>query len=196
MATVASPYGLLPVGMTGSRYNNSGVNRFTLISNSANAFYYGCPVTIAAGVVTPLSATITAGTAAGAALGVFVGCEYNDPVMNYRIENNYLPANAITNGYTGVNLFITDDYDATFMLQADGAVANTARGRNIALQTFTGNAITHKSNITGISAGVAVTATLAMKIVGANNDTWGDAFTDLIVKWNFGSHLYQLPLSL
>lgn len=196
MATVASPYGLVPVSMTGSRYNNHGVNRFSLISNSSAAFYYGCPVTIAAGVVTPLSATITAGTASGATIGVFVGAEYDDPVMNYRLENNYLPANAISNGYGNVKLFIVDDPDAVFMLQADGSVANTARGRNIALQTFTGNTTTHKSNITGISGGIAVTATLAMKIVGANNDTWSDTYTDLLVKWNFGSHLYTLPLSL
>lgn len=196
MATAASPYGLLPVSLTGSRYNNQSATRFPLISNSANAFYYGCPVTIAAGVVTPLSATITAGTASGATIGVFVGAEYNDPVMNYRIENNYLPANAISNGYSGVNLFIADDPDMVFMLQADGVVANTARGRNIALQTFTGSTLTHKSNITGISAGVAVTATLAMKIIGANDERWSEAFTDLLVKWNFGSHLYTLPLSL
>lgn len=194
MATVASPYGLLPVQMTGSRYNSHGVRRFPLISNSSAAFYYGCPVTVASGVVSPLSATVTAGTAAGAALGIFVGAEYIEPGMGYSLQNNYVPANAITNGYTNVNLFIVDDPEVIMMIQADGSVANTAVGKNVAMQTFTGSTTTHKSNITAISGGIAATATLALRIVGARDDKWGEAYTDLLVKWNFGAHVYQLPL--
>lgn len=197
MALVASPYGMLPVKMTGSRYDSHGVNRYPLISNSSSAFYFGCVVTMAAGVITPVSASPTAGTAAGAALGIFMGCEYDSPELNYRLSNNYLVANAITAGATNVQMFICDDPDAVFQVQSAGNTARTAVGSNMALQTFTGSTTTHKSNTTVIAT-AATTNTYALRLVGAVDDKWYDATTnpypDLLVRWNFGAHVYHLPL--
>jgi hypothetical protein len=156
--------------------------------NSATAIFTGDIVLIgaaSAGQPTPATATVT--TSTGGVLGVCVGVRYVDPVLKYAVNASYLPANAITNGYTDVFIIVNDDPDQLYAIQATGSVANTTRGWQAPVDMGTaGSTATGQS---GVRLGTpAKTATLAMRIVDFIDA--GSNYTDCIVKFNAGVHMY------
>ena len=93
--------------------------------------------------------------------------------------------------------YIVDDPDVIFMAQADGAVTQADLGQNTnfaAVQaTDTGDTTTGNSN-SAVSSTTATTATIAFRIVDfvdSPTSTVGDAFTDLLIKFNAGIHSYD-----
>lgn len=219
MSNVVSPYGLRPINLIGGQAFNGGVIReFRMTSNSANAIFYGDLVKIASGqpsaVVTgdsPVAMNLgtTAGNATSGAprgvVGVCVGVSYVDPVLKYQVFAQYLPANAVTNGYTNIRVRVMDDPDALFIIQTATAVGSfsggvyAAVGRNVAISFATaGSTTTGNSGLaadTGANWGsIAVTSTLALRIVDIASDSATDTYPDLIVKLNTGFHSYQNPV--
>jgi hypothetical protein len=209
MAAVSSPFGLRPVNLIGSQpFNGGNIREIKLSTNVATAFYTGDVVQLSsAGNPAPLTTTPTAGTTAGI-IGVCVGVRYVDPVLKYTVHSQFLPAGAITAGYTNVFIKVVDDPDALFMVQgsaAFGTLTNSASGaigKNAALGNFGGSATTGLSTINlvvGNNGGsLASTPTLAMRIVDVvNNASDGgypasptEPFPDIIVKFNQGVHSY------
>jgi hypothetical protein len=137
-----------------------------------------------------------------------------DPVMKYQIHAQYLPANAITNGYTQVYVKVYEDPDALFLIQGNAQISatlNTALasiGKNAAIAYSAGSTTTGVSANTLTTSTIAVTASLALRIVdfywgqsaAANNPSGNssatDLFPDLIVKFNHGLHAYYTSLGL
>jgi hypothetical protein len=126
-------------------------------------------------------------------IGVFVGCSYYN-AQGQLIFSQYYPANT-----TGVvQAFVIDDDRAVFQVQADGSVAQTGLGMNAILaavqSTSTGSTTTGNSN-SAISATLAATSGYAFRVVGFANvpgfSQVGDAYTDVLVKFNPGSHSYS-----
>lgn len=189
MANVASPYGLRPVKMLGGRpYSGGSIRHIPMTVNSATAVYTGDVIDIgaaSAGQPAAISATVT--TASAGVIGVCVGVSYVDPVLKYEIFSQYLPANAITAGYTNVKIHVCDDPDQLYQVQAAGSVAATVLGKFAALENFGGNAKTGLSTIRLSTP--ANTTTLAVRIVDFVDA--GSNFTDCIVKFNAGVHMYQ-----
>jgi hypothetical protein len=106
---------------------------------------------------------------------------------------NFLPVNAISAGYTNVMIRVVEDPDQLYQVQGDGAVAATEIGMNAPLTNFGGSTTTGNSTIALDASATANTATLAVRIVDLVNgpfSTPGDAYTDCIVKFNFGVHSY------
>lgn len=202
MAATSSPYGLKPINLIGGQAFNGGVIRdIKLSTNNSAAFYTGDVIQLsAAGNPQALAATITTGTTVGV-IGVCLGVSYVDPNLKYQVFAQYLPANAITGGYTNVFIRVCDDPDQLYQIQGSAAFgsltngANGAVGKNAALGNFGGNATTGLSTINlvvGANGGsLADTATLAMRIVDVVGETATDAYPDLIVKFNEGAHSYQ-----
>lgn len=200
MAAVASPYGLLPVNLQGGQaFNGGAVREIAMTVNSATGFFNGDLVNITAGAPTPITATPTTTANGNTPVGVFVGCRYIDPVLKQLQFSNFLPAGAITAGYTQVWIRVVDDPDQLFMVQADGAVTRANIGSNSTLGGFSaGSTSTGKSAVKLLSAGIAGTNTLAVRIVDLVNNIAtlpagsapGDAFTDCIIKFNQGVHAY------
>ena len=92
--------------------------------------------------------------------------------------------------------YIVDDPDVVFQVQADGAVTQADLGQNVKLaavqSTSTGDTTTGNST-TAVSATTASTSGFAFRIVDfvdAPGSTIGDAYTDLLVKFNPDSHSY------
>ena len=87
-----------------------------------------------------------------------------------------------------------DDPDVLFEMQSDGSAAQTVIGNNVAVvQTAGTTAIGTSKNAVDISTIAATTATLPVRIVDISpksDNTAGDAFTDLVVKFNAG-HLMR-----
>lgn len=201
MAATSTPYGLKPINLIGGQAFNGGVIReFVLSTNVATAFYTGDVVALSsAGNPASIAATPTAGTTAGI-VGVVVGVSYVDPALKYQVYGQYLPANAITGGYTNVTIHVCDDPDQLYQIQGSAAFGTLtngpagAVGKNAALGNFGGNATTGNSTVNlvvGANGGsLASTATLAMRVVDVVAASATDNYPDLIVKFNQGTHSY------
>lgn len=201
MASTSSPYGLKPVNLIGGQAFNGGVIRdIKLSTNNSGAIYTGDVIQLtSAGNPQALGATITTGTTVGV-IGVCLGVSYVDPNLKYQVYSQYLPADAITGGYTNVFIRVCDDPDQLFQIQGSAAFgsltngANGAVGKNAALGNFGGNATTGLSTVNlvvGANGGsLADTATLAMRIVDVVAESATDSYPDLIVKFNQTAHSY------
>jgi hypothetical protein len=183
MASTASPYGLRPVNLIGGQ-PYAGSTRLVKINNAYAAnIFYGQPVSVnASGVV--IADTGTSNVAATGVVGVFVGCTYTDPNLKYKIFKQYWPTGTVA---TDAYAYVVDDPDVVMQIQADDAVAQTDLGANIGFSTFSGDTATGNSETSADVASIATTATLPLRIVGfvdGPESTVGDAYTDILVKWN------------
>jgi hypothetical protein len=195
MASTASPYGLRAVNELGG-LPYAGSTRTFLINPagySSNIFNGSIVAVVSSGYLEMVttngdnSTPFPAGT-----IGVFVGCSYYN-TQGVLIFSQYYPS-----GTTGVvQAFVIDDDRTVFQVQAAGSLAQTALGQNAILNavqsTSTGSTQNGNSN-TAISTSTAVTATYGLKIVGFVQgpfSTVGDAYTDVLVKFNVGSHAYN-----
>jgi hypothetical protein len=93
--------------------------------------------------------------------------------------------------------YIVDDPDVIFMAQADAAVTQADLGQNThlaAVQSTTTGDTTNGNSNTAVDATTATTNTFAFRIVDfvdSPTSTVGDAFTDLLIKFNAGVHSYN-----
>jgi hypothetical protein len=195
MATTASPYGLLPLNLIGGQsFTGGSIRDYAMTVNSSTAIFKGDVVAIgvaSGGQPTALTATPT--TSTRGLVGVAVGVSYVDPVLKYQVYANFLPANAISAGYTNVAIRVVEDPDQLYQVQADGAITLAQIGLNAELTNFGGSTTTGNSTIALESTTPANTSTFAVRIVDLVNgpfSTPGDAKTDCIVKFNFGVHSY------
>ena len=202
MASVASPYGLKPVNLIGGQPYAGAFREIKLSTNNSAAIFAGDVIQLtSAGNPQALTATITTGTTAGV-IGVCVGVRYVNPATKQSNWGQYLPANAITGGYSDVYIRVVDDPDAIFQVQgsaAFGTLTNGAAGavgKNAALGNFSaGSTATGNSGVNvvvGANGGsLANTATLAVRIVDVVAETAGDTYPELLVKFNMGAHSYN-----
>lgn len=196
MASTATPYGLRPVGMMGGRpYTGGSTRAIKIASGYGTNIYTGSIVSIVAGGTIEIVTTngdnstpFPAGT-----IGVFMGCEYTDPNSKQKLRSNYWPTGTVASDAVA---FVVDDPSVLFQVQANGAVTQEDLGQNTYLaavqSTSTGSTLTGNST-SAVTATTGTTATWAFRIVdfvNAPGSTVGDAYTDLIVKFNPGQHSY------
>lgn len=194
MSTVQAPYGLRPINLIGGQSFTGGtIRKYAMTTNSATGIFFGDVVQIADGQPSALTATPT--TSSVGVVGVCVGVQYTDPTLKYSQWAQFLPANAVSSGYTNIYVSVIDDPDQLYQVQADGSVTAADIGNNAALGNFSNGSTTTGNSKVNVSATTANTSTLAVRIVdlvdGAPTfSTPGDAYTDCIVKFNFGVHSY------
>ena len=196
MASTASPYGLKAVNELGGLPYAGSTRTFLIDPAGYNTnIFNGTIVAInTSGYINIVttngdnSTPFPAGT-----IGVFVGCSYYN-AQGQLIFSQYYPANT-----TGVvQAFVVDDDRAVFQVQANGSVGQTGLGMNAILanvqSTSTGSTTTGNSNV-AISSTLAATSGYAFRIVGFANvpgfSQVGDEYTDVLVKFNPGSHSYS-----
>jgi len=195
MAATSAPYGLKPIILAGGSPRGQA-SAFRLIANTATAFFNGDIVNIGAGVATPVGATPTTTRNGNSPTGIFVGCEYTDANGQLQ-EAQYFPAAGYTayQAYGPITLFVIDDPDIRFQIQADGAVENTDIGKNAALTNFgAGSTTTGNSKVQLDQSTIDTTNTLGVRIVGISplvGNAAGDAYTDVICIWNQNVHTYR-----
>ena len=210
MATVSSPYGLKPISMIGGQSFTGGtIREYLMTTNNTAAIYNGDLVQLgAAAAGQPTVVTATPTTSSVGIVGVCVGVRYQlaGQQLGYPLFAQYLPANAVTAGYTNIFIRVVEDPDQLYQVQSLGSISYGSIGKTIALANFsagtsssTGNT-TSGNSVVALSATVANTSALACKIVDLVNSSStfggnfpsnpGDAYTDCIVKLNFGVHSY------
>jgi len=205
MAATASPYGLKAVNELGGLPYAGSTRSFLIDPAGYNTnIYNGTIVYVNSSgylnIVTGTGADGTtnsfpgSGTLTGA-VGVFVGCTYTN-AQGQIIYSQYYPANTASVQGSSISAYVIDDDRAVFQVQANGSMAQTTLGNNVYLanaqSTSTGSTTTGNSNIAVSTS--SVTTTAAFRIIGFVNSTTsqvGDAYTDLLVKFNPGYHSYS-----
>tara|TARA_R100000951_G_C2615995_1_gene172784 strand:+ start:206 stop:808 length:603 start_codon:yes stop_codon:yes gene_type:complete len=194
MASTATPYGLKPINEIGGLPYAGSTRKLPITSGFGTNLYYGAVVCIAANGTIELVTTngdnstpFPAGT-----IGVFMGCSYTDATLGF-VNRQYWPTGTVADDALA---FIVDDPNTLFQAQAAGSITQADLGQNThfdAVQsTSTGSTSTGNSN-TALDATTDTTAGWAFRIVDfvdAPGSEVGDAYTDVIVKFNPGSHSY------
>ena len=198
MASTASPYGLRAVNHIGGTPYAGSTRLLPIASGYGTNLFNGTVVLIGTDGTIQLMPSI--GSAAdpfdAGTIGVFVGCTYSDPVTKVLTFNQYWPAGTAA---SDARAYVIDDPEVVFMVQADASVAQTGLGGNIPLAEVqsgtTGSTTTGNSDVAG-DATYAATSGIALRIVDfvdSPTSAVGDAFTDLLVKFNPVAHSYTNP---
>jgi hypothetical protein len=206
MASTASPYGFKAVNELGGLPYAGSTRSFPLNPAGYNTNIFNGSIVYVASTGYLQLATATgadgttnafpAGTTLTGAVGVFVGCSYVN-AQGQTIYSQYYPANALN-----AVAFVIDDDRAVFQVQANGSVTQAQLGENVFLanaqSTSTGSTTSGNSNVAVSST--SQTTTAAFRIVGFANvagfSTVGDAYTDILVKFNPGYHSYSNAVGL
>jgi hypothetical protein len=199
MATSATPYGFKPVGLIGGQSYAGSTRQIKIASAYGTNIYSGSIVAVVAAGTLEIVTTI--GSAASpfpaGTVGVFVGCSYTDPSTSQKTFKQNWPTGTVATDAVG---YVVDDPDVLFMVQADGAVPQSALGSNAPLaavqSTSTGSTTTGNST-SALDATVAVTSGVSFRVVDfvdSTTSTVGDAYTDVIVKFN--NHSYYNPTGI
>lgn len=198
MSATAAPYGLKPVGLIGGQPYTGAFREYKMTVNSATGIFNGDIVGLKAGQPTAGAASPTTTISDNTPIGVCVGVRYVTPGLKQPMHAQYLPAGAITAGYTDVFIKVADDPDLVFMIQGAGQIDRADIGLNAALGNFgAGSTVTGNSKLNLVDP--ATTNTLAMRVVDVvdnvgNGSVPSDAYTDVLVKFNVGVHQYQVVL--
>jgi hypothetical protein len=200
MASTASPYGFRAVNELGGLPYAGSTRQFLIDPAGYNTnIFNGSIVAInTAGYINIVttngdnSTPFPAGT-----IGVFVGCSFTN-AQGQIIYSQFYPANTASVQGSAITAYVIDDDRAVFQVQANGSMAQTTLGMNVNLRavqsTSTGSTTTGNST-TAVSATAAATSGIAFRVVGFADTPGfsqvGDAFTDILVKFNPGAHSYS-----
>ena len=188
MATTASPYGLRAVNELGGLPYAGSTRTFTIDPAGTTAnMYNGTVVGInSSGYLAPVDTDGSDGTTnALSAVGVFVGCSYVN-AQGQQIWAQYYPT-----GTTGVvTATVVDDDRTVFQCQANGVISQNELGKNVYFASASQSGSTTTGNSSNAVVAVSVSTAAAFKIVGFASGP-GDAYTDVLVKFNPGQHAYN-----
>ena len=205
MASTATPYGLRPVNRIDGMAYAGATSQFLIDpAGEATNLFYGQVVIIGAdgyiALSTATGADVTTNNLGGdgvGAIGVFVGCSYIN-AQGQQIYGQYYPS-----GTTGVvTAYVITDPSVTFQAQLDGSGAQTVLGTNTffaAVQSTSTGSTTTGNSTSALDATVQAAAA-AFRIVGFVDmegfSEVGDAFTDVLVKFNPSAHSYTNNVGL
>jgi hypothetical protein len=200
MASTAAPYGLKPVKRVDGMPYAGATEQFLIDpAGEATNIFNGQVVIVGAdgylAISTATGADITTNNLGGSgvgAIGVFVGCEYIN-AQGQLIHSQYYPS-----GTTGVvKAYVVTDPNVVFQGQLDGSGAQTVLGTNtfFAAVQSTSTGSTQTGNSTSALESTVVTTAAAFRIVGFAS-TPGDAYTDVLVKFNPSAHSYLNAVGL
>ena len=207
MASTASPYGLKAVNELGGLPYAGSTRSFLFdpAGYGANVYNGSLVYVKSTGYIEIVTATgadattngFPVGTANTGAVGVFVGCSFVN-AQGQTIFSQYYPS-----GSLNATAFVIDDDRTVFQVQSAGTVTIAALGANVFFTTgavATGSTTTGNSTASVVAGASAVTTTAAFRVVGFVNmqgfSVVGDAYTDILVKFNPGYHSYSNAVGL
>jgi len=177
---VPSTYGFRPVNLIGGQVFSGSTRQIPIQYGFGTNIFYGDIVGISRGFITRSTVTTGAGATTGAAgngtVGVFLGCNYTDPVTKQKRYSQYWPASTLAGDAYAV---VTDDPDTLFQVAvastqgatAIGSVATAMIGLNIAGSDLAGSVNTGDSYNGVLASNVGNNATLPFRIVDLKRDT-------------------------
>lgn len=210
MAATASPYGFKPVNLVGGLPYAGSTRQVPIASGYGTNIFNGSLVYVnadgALAIATSTGADATTngfptGTANTGCVGVFVGCSFTNPTTKQLQFSQYWPTGTVASDAVG---YVVDDDRVVFQVQSAGTVAATALGANFFLSavqsTSTGSTTTGNSTTAVCTGANSVQTTAAFRCVGFVDmkgfSVVGDAYTDILVKFNPGYHSYSNAVGL
>lgn len=202
MANSATPYGMVPVNLTGGIPFAGSTRMLPIASNYNTSIFFGDVVKCAnTGYIQK-----DTGTATLTPIGVFLGCMWLD--ATYGLTNRqYYPANTVPANSQDIIAVVCDDPNTIFRIQGSAGMTQTMLFNNAGVVQGAGSTITGDSGVTLDVSSVADTNTLPLRIVGwaGTNQSLtrgagigqgclapGDSYPDVLVRWNFGMHRYEV----
>ena len=194
MANIDSSYGLRPISRQGSSVSSNGMTEYRIAAGNTNPIFHGMAVIpLAGGVIDDLQAAAGGNVSI---VGVFGGCEYVSATTGKPTWSNYWPGSGANTDHP-VKAFVYDDPNQLFQIATSNVVAGqdteaevrTSVFANIALATGnSGSTATGLSSATADLNTVNTTNTLALRIMGIQDDAGNSDFTEagipLIVRIN------------
>ena len=200
--SVTSPYGLIPINLIGGQVFAGATRQLPIATNSSTAIFYGDVVKLLPGGTVGKDT----GTDIATPVGVFLGCTYTDPTFGLTFRQFY-PG---TTNITDITAYVQEDPDALFKVAVcAGTNSNTvsyvtqaAVGSNLKLANGannTGSTSTGNSKV-GVDSTEGQTTTWPIRVVDVVPETaiagFPGSYTEVIVKWNQGTHSYLNPQGL
>ena len=187
MSATAAPFGLRPMGNLGGTYNGS-FRQYPILSTESTRICFGDVVKLTdAGTTTTIQKDT--GTTSATPIGIFLGCRYTDLSTGQTQFNQQWSGAAHTNGM----VYVCDDPNVLFEIQADGSVNDDDIAANAALVQGTSNATLGISRVSLDISTAATTAALPIRIVdfkgGFDGDEKGTSFPIMVCKFNTGHQL-------
>jgi hypothetical protein len=194
MANIDSSYGLRPISRQGSSVSSNGMTEYRIAVGNTNPIFHGMAVIpLAGGVIDDLQAAAGGNVSI---VGVFGGCEYVSSTTGKPVWSNYWPGSGANTAHP-VKAFVYDDPNQLFQIATSNVVAGQDTEAEVRTSVFaniafaTGNS---GSTATGLSSATAdlntvnTTNTLALRIMGIQDDAGNSDFTEagipLIVRIN------------
>jgi hypothetical protein len=190
MAATAAPYGFVPVNRLGG-YENGSFRQIKMTNSYGTSIFFGDVVELVS------AGTIEIDTAASSSrpIGIFQGCSYTDPSLNYKLFAQMWTASTSS---TDILAHVADDPRQLFQVQGEGSWTQAMLGLNAEVITYAaGNTNIGKSILALEATTPATTGTFPFRsvdFVDGPGSSVGDAYTDMIVMWNADIHQYDLAL--
>ena len=187
MATTATPMGAEPTDTLSASGSFTGkVRHIKVASGYGTAIFYGDFVKL----VSTGTVEKDTGTTTLTPVGVFVGCAFTSPTTDELTFSQTFPASTAA---SDIVAYVVDDPNVLMRMQSDEAIAQTGLGNNVAVVQTAGSTSIGRSRNAVDGSSIATTSTLPLRIidfVDGPTSAVGDAFTDVIVKFNAG-HQYS-----
>ena len=187
MATTATPMGAEPTDTLSASGSFTGkVRHIKVASGYGTAIFYGDFVKL----VNTGTVEKDTGTTTLTPVGVFVGCAFTSPTTDELTFSQTFPAGTAA---SDIVAYVVDDPNVLMRMQSDEAIAQTGLGNNVAVVQTAGSTSIGRSKNAVDGSSIATTNTLPLRIidfVDGPTSAVGDAFTDVIVKFNAG-HQYS-----
>ena len=183
MANIDKAFGLRPIGnlsATGAQKQYG----YEIADNQAGTIFQGDLVVLTGGFISKfLPASHTA------AVGVFNGCNYNDPTTGKPTFSNFYPGSVnITSGQISAD--VLDDPNQLFLVQCDAGFVAADVGKNADVIGTGGSTTNGISTMELNSSTLATTAALNLKVVGLYNDVNNEFGTNAVVVVKINEHVY------
>lgn len=187
MTATALPFGLTPARKLGQNKNSEGVSTYRIVNAFAGNIFTGDLVrlNVVNGTITAVSASTNMG------IGVFLGCQYNDPSNNNRPRfNTYWPTGTSVSDGSQPVAFVADDPWQTFYVQADASVSVGDIGRFFSVSVSAGNTTTGQSrySLNAVSRALDKKHLQMIDIKDIPGNVLSDAFP--IVEVKIGDHFW------
>lgn len=183
MANIDKAFGLRPIGnlsATGAQKQYG----YQIADNQAGTIFQGDLVVLTGGFISkflPGSHT--------AAVGVFNGCNYNDPTTGKPTFSNFYPGSVnITSGQISAD--VLDDPNQLFLVQCDGGFVAADVGKNADVVGTGGSTTSGISAMELSSSTLANSPALNLKVVGLYNDVNNAFGTNAVVVVKINEHVY------
>ena len=194
MANSNGSFGLKPIGKIGQSTNSTGMTEYRIAAGNTNPIFSGMAVIpLAGGVIDDLQAAAGGNVSI---VGVFGGCEYVSSTTGETVFGNFWPGSGADSTFP-VKAFLYDDPNQLFTIATSNVVAGANTETEIRAAVFaniafaTGNSGTTSTGMSSATADlntIAATNTLALRIMGVQNDPDNADFTaagiPLIVRIN------------